>query len=474
MRTIRAKLFMIFSAFMIALIVLGVIFNALFLEDYYIYKNRDIMVDLGKQIELSYKLERQDTEKFINQIDRLEGVSCLITDAQWTVRLTSIPQRLTPDEMRLPSEIDQLLRTYENKLSKGEAVYTVIEKPLDQAAKLMLAKKMENGDLIILRKPIKGIQESVAIANQFYWLAGIILIFIGGLFLAVFSKALTKPLRDMSITANEIAHLNFEKRVMYTSSDELGYLGMSINQMSERLSESLEQLRQDVDRRKQLVRNVSHELKSPIGVIKGYAEGLTYSVVTDPMKTERYCKVIAEECDRMDGLVRQLLDLSMLESGQFTIISQRFNLSEVIKRFVGRYEDQLNHKQIALQIEVDQNLEMEADQELIERLLSNFLENAIHHIGGERVIRIHAFSENRQEIQLAVTNTGQEISEVELQKIWDVFYKVDKSRARVYGGHGIGLSIVKQIAELHGGTVGAENTPEGILFYAKMPIYHKS
>jgi signal transduction histidine kinase len=179
---------------------------------------------------------------------------------------------------------------------------------------------------------MKGISESVAIANQFYIVAGLIIILLGGLFIIIFSKRITEPIVEMSNVAESIANLDFEKRVSSDSRDEIGSLGRSINRICEKLSASMNSLQQDVERRKQLVRNISHELKTPIGVIKGYAEGLKYGVVEDKDKTSKYCTIIATESDRMDRMVRELLNLSVLESGMFQIKIHRFNLEEFFPR----------------------------------------------------------------------------------------------------------------------------------------------
>lgn len=467
MKTIRTKLSVIFAISMVSLVLCGILLNALFLERYYIYKNRDVFIETSKKISEEYVNNRKNIASFINLIDRVEGISCIITDRNQSVKYNSFPQKLGPDAMRLPGEIDQLIQKNENKLFRTY-VYSVVSKTNDQAPKLVFISRLDNGDFIILRKPLKGISESVAIANQFYIFAGLVLIFLGGIFIFIFSKKVTRPVIEMSNVAEGISNLEFNKRVIYDSQDELGSLGKSINKMSEKLSASMNALRQDVERRKQLVRNISHELKTPIGVIKGYAEGLKYGVADDKEKTQRYCTVIAEECNRMDNMVRELLNLSMLESGMFQLNISRFDIGGLIEKLSERFETVFVEKGITLDLKIPKNLIVEADYELLERAVNNYITNAINHAEGKKLIEVTV--ENKDGgIRISVFNTGNHIQEDDLVNIWDVFYKADKARSRQYGGHGLGLSIVRLIAELHGGITGIENLNEGVLFFIEIP-----
>jgi two-component system, OmpR family, sensor histidine kinase VanS len=467
MKTIRIKLSMIFAVFMISLIFCGILLNVLFLERYHIYKNRDSFISVNKKISEEYVNNRKNIATFISVIDRFEGISCIITDKNQRVIYNSFPHKFDPDTTRIPAEVEQLVRENSTKLLKTY-VYSAIEKPKDQVAKLVFISRLDSGELVILRKPLKGISESASIANQFYLFAGLLLILFGGIFIFVFSKTITKPVIEMSSVAEGISNLDFNKRVIYNSQDEIGSLGKSINKISEKLSGSVNALRQDVERRKQLVRNMSHELKTPIGVIKGYAEGLKYGVAEDLEKTQRYCTVIAEECNRMDSMVRELLNLSMLESGMFQLNISEFNIRELIEKINARFETVLAGKGIKLDLSYQKNVVVRADHELLERAVNNYITNAINHAEGSKLIKVTGEKKGKA-VRISVFNTGKHIPVGEIENIWDVFNKVDKARTRQYGGHGLGLSIVRQIAELHGGTTGVMNVSDGVLFYIEIP-----
>ncbi len=467
MKTIRTKLFFFFTLFTVVLVAAGILLNAVFLERYYIYKNKSIMEQTAGEISSEYTQRPGGIVPFINQIDRVDGINCTIADASLNAICNSFPEKQDSDARRLPGEIEQIIR--ENSvILQGGFIYQVIEKPTDEPPRLVFVSRMNAGEYIILKKSMKGIQESVAIANQFYVLAGLFIILAGGFSMFYFSKKLTAPIIEMSGVAESISNLDFNRKVGFDSADELGSLGRSINNMAEKLNNSLAALQQDVERRKQLVRNISHELKTPIGVVKGYAEGLKFGVAQDKDTGDRYCTVIAEECDRMDRLVQELLNLSMLESGTFQIQSFSLDLGGLVQICAERFAPVLEERGIQLEIRREGNLTVKGDQELLERIMNNFMINAIDHTDGAKRVEIGAENTGCA-VRISVFNTGPAVPTAEMERIWDVFYKVDKARTRLYGGHGLGLSIVKLIAGLHGGTAGAFNLEDGVLFYADIP-----
>ena len=468
MKTIKIKLILIFMILMISLVISGILLNSIFLESYYIYKNKGIFVSVSEKISDEYINNKENSNEYINMINSIDGISTTIVDQNFNIEFTSINQKSNSNEKPVSKEIKQLILNNEKKISK-KYIYDVEQKNNDQNTKLVFISKMSTREFIILRKPVKGIHESVSIANQFYIFAGLIVIFVGGIFILIFSKKITKPIIEMSNVAENISNLEFDKLVSIESQDEIGKLGQSINRISEKLSTSINDLKQDVERRKQLVSNMSHELKTPIGIIKGYAEGLKYGVVDDREKMERYCSVIVEECDRMDNLVRELLNHSKMEAGMIELNITSFDSGEFISKIVERFRSTFIDKGITFDFKYVNNYVISADRDMLEKAVNNFITNAIDHIDGRNFIQLTAEKkENR--IKINVFNTGNHIPMEDLEKIWDIYYKVDKSRSRKYGGHGLGLSIVKLIVQLHGGIVKVENVDEGVVFSFEIPI----
>jgi len=272
----------------------------------------------------------------------------------------------------------------------------------------------------------------------------------------------------MSNVAENISNLYFDKRVNLEHQDEIGKLGESINKISEKLSASINGLKQDVERRKQLVSNMSHELKTPIGIIKGYAEGLKYVVVDDKEKMAKYCSVLVEECDRMDNLVRELLNHSKMEAGMVELNITSFDSGEFISKIAERFKPTFIEKGITFDFKCVNNYIISADRDMLEKAINNFITNAIDYVEGRNFIQLTA-EKKEKGIKISVFNTGNHIPTEDLEKIWDIYYKVDKARSRKYGGHGLGLSIVRLIVQLHGGITKVENVGEGVIFSLEIP-----
>lgn len=467
MKTIRGKLFFLFCSLMVLSVLAGILMNTSLLEPFYIYKNKAVFADVSGRISDEYLSGAPDLPDYLSEIDTSEGVSSMIVDRQGRILYVSFPQKADDSSKKVPKEIQDLMNQSSIDAS-GNALYTVMEKQNSETPKLAYVTRLEDRGFLILTKQMKGIEESVLIANEFFALAGVIVVIVGGILMFFFARTVTRPVVEISATARAIAGLDFSRRITVKSKDEIGSLAGSINDISDKLSVSINTLRQDIERRKALVRNISHELKTPIGVIKGYTEGLQYAVAEDQCTRDAYCAVIVSECDRMDRMVRELLDLSLLEANVIPFSPTEFGAGKIIAQVAKRLMSEVSRKDIALVLEADDSVHLTADFELLERALSNLMTNAIKHADGEKRV-VFSVREAGDMVRFSVFNTGKNISEDELSRIWDVFYKVDKSRSRGDAGHGIGLSIVRSVAELHGGHAWAANAAEGVIFYIELP-----
>jgi two-component system sensor histidine kinase VanS len=468
MKTIRIKLFLIFLLFMVGFVSCSILLNLLFLERYYISQNKGLFIAQARNVAKQYSNDRNELESLLGEIDRVNNISLMITNQQNEIVVSSFPPRRGLRPTKVPPEIEELIQENINRLEESY-LYTAVERRDNPNREIVFIIRLErSGEMLIMRKSIRGINESSAIAIRFFIFSGVFLSLVGGIIIFYFSSKLTRPIIEMSRIAERISNLDFTGRVNIDSPDEIGSLGGSINRIAEKLSSSIDELRNDVERRKLLVRNMSHELKTPIGVIKGYTEGLRFGVAQDRQMAEKYCGIIAAECDRMDGIIRELLHLSLLESGAFELKQTRFNLTKMISSIRERFLPIMEKEQIVLKIQCPAGLMVMADCELIERAVTNFVTNALHYVDEKKTIEITA-EKTGVRIRISTFNSGPGISEEEMAKIWDVFYKTDPARTRENTGHGLGLAIVKHIAQLHNGNYGVENVSGGIRFYLEWP-----
>ena len=342
----------------------------------------------------------------------------------------------------------------------------------------------DNQTAFFLTIPVGSIKESIDLFNRVLIVLSIISIIGGSVAIFIISNNMTKPLLELSEISKKMSHLQFENKYEVKTNDEIGVLGNSINDLSQKLEKAIKelknanvQLKSDLAKKEELdlmrqefVANVSHELKTPIALIRGYAEGLeNKDIVSDNENRDYYISVIKDETDKMNNMVHELLSLSSLERGNEELDIERINLLEVVRGVANSFELKIKENSIKFEINIDDNMYVWADGFKLEEVVRNYLSNAINHVDDKKYIKIYADMCEESKIKLIVFNSGIQLDEVEREKIWDKFYKVDKARTRDYGGTGLGLSIVKAIAEKHSTVCGCENVIinnlKGMSFY---------
>lgn len=219
--------------------------------------------------------------------------------------------------------------------------------------------------------------------------------------------------------------------------------------------------------RKEFISNVSHELKTPIALIQGYAEGLQECINEDEASREFYCEVIVDEADKMNKLVKNLLTLNQLESGSEQVVFERFDLVELAKGVIQSTAILREQNGITLRLYGEGAEYVWADEFKTEQVLTNYISNAIHYADGEKRIEVN-IKQKEEVVRVEVFNTGSHIPEEDIDQIWDKFYKVDKARTREYGGNGIGLSIVKAIMDSFHRECGVRNEENGVTFWFEL------
>ena len=283
-----------------------------------------------------------------------------------------------------------------------------------------------------------------------------------------------------------MADLDFDAKYNGRDKNEIAILGENINKMSAALEKTISELKtannelqKDIaekteidEMRKEFISNVSHELKTPIALIQGYAEGLQEGISDDEESREWYCEVIRDEAEKMNVLVRKLLTLNQLEWGKEPVTMERFDIVTLINNQLQAVDILLKQNGIRLQLQKRETTYVWAEEFKIGEVLSNYLSNAIHHCAGDKIIDIR-FREYDGRIRVTVFNTGVPIPEECIAHVWEKFYKVDKARTREYGGSGIGLSIVKAIMESMNQAYGVDNYTNGVAFWFEVELQEK-
>lgn len=340
---------------------------------------------------------------------------------------------------------------------------------------------LDNGYSIILRTPIQGIKDNVNISTTLIKYVGGAILIVGIISAFVVSTYITRPIKQLSDIAERMSEMDFDARYEGSDKGEIGLLGKSMNNMSEKLEHNIAELKKanlelkkDIDKKEKLeimrtdfLSNVSHELKTPIALIQGYAEGLKEGITDDPESMGFYYDVIMDEANKMNTMVKRLLTLNQIEFGNDEPDMERFNINELIASVVDANAIRAGQKNMSIVFDNrnEQNF-VWADEYKTEEVLTNYISNALNHCDGKQAIEVRTSkSEDGATLTVTVYNSGRNIAEEDLERIWEKFYKTDKARTREYGGNGIGLSIVKAIMESMGQEYGVRNVSDGVEFW---------
>ncbi len=288
---------------------------------------------------------------------------------------------------------------------------------------------------------------------------------------------LTKPIKQMVQITDKMSKLDFSEKLPPTKVLELSELSDQINTMSDTLDTALtdlqaknKKLQEDIENERTLdnlrqvfISGVSHELKTPIAIIQGYAEGALTFLDTDPQAAKEYCTVIMDESVRMNQMVMKLLEITKYDSGAYVPTNEVFSIHDMIEEWFEKETNTFAEKGITAFNDIPADCYGEGDSIILASVANNYLSNAVSHVDGEKIIRVYA--ETLPDVhRIWVENTGNPIADKDIDKIWNSFYRADKAMSRSQGRFGLGLAIVASIQKLHGQEYGVENTANGVRF----------
>ena len=484
-KSVRFKLFLTLCVVIAIIVLCLVAINSIVLESFYLYTKT-------RNVKLVYQKINNYYNSNKNNINIEEELKRIAFNNNFDIFIETNENIIIFNTNKdIYSTLD-VITSAKNQSNQNNIIYeednikiTRINDQYNSISYILLSGQLDNGYYLYISMPAVPIEESVEISNQALIIIGLIILLISSFIASYISKKFTSPIVELNDITNKMAKLDFSQKYRIADADdEINELGKNINTMSDKLESTIKQLREnnvelekDIEEkskidemRKQFISDVSHELKTPIALIQGYAEGLIENVNTDDESRKFYAEVILDESNKMDTLVKQLLELIKLEYGKREFNNKEFDIVELINEVIRKCKVMIEEKNIKIDFNANQKVMVNADDFYIEQVVTNYFTNAIKHameINNEKKIEIK-IEKKEEKIRVSIFNTGNNIKEENLNKIWGRFYKEDTSRNRTDGGTGIGLALVKAIMNNYKNSYGAINKEDGVEFYFEL------
>lgn len=481
--SIRRQMIAVFVGLIVCMLVILLLLVGSGLEPYYIREKEANFAELYDEID---QITRSGslTEDELSQVNRT-AERYNFYYIVWNFSNESGFSNLHDSQMLLMQLAGVLFNKIDSQVMERNDDYQVVEfrDGTQQVDYLALWGTVGDSYNIFIRSPLGSIQETMVLFYRFLIIVGIGVIAGGILLVWYFSRRLTEPLRELAVLSARMADLDFEAKYTSGGEGEIGVLGENFNSMSEKLQSTISELKnanfrlqQDIEQKEKIEKmrtdfmgNVSHELKTPIALIQGYAEGLREGVSDDAESREFYCDVIMDEAAKMNQMVKNLMTLNQLEFGDENVEFQRFDLTELIRGVLQSMEIVAQQKEARVQFRQKEPVYVWADEFKAEQVVRNYVSNAFNHLDGDRVVDVKLIPSG-DKVKVTVFNTGAPIPEEDVPHIWEKFYKVDKAHTREYGGNGIGLSIVKAIMDSFHQEYGVKNYDNGVEFWFELDV----
>lgn len=489
--SVKVKLFVTLSLTILLVIMFLIMVNNFALENFYLYNKEKTLKSVYATINSYYKNPSQnsDIETELEKISVKNNFDILIKDNNG-INVYTTNKNFSSVIGTINDIIDKFNISSSQEIEKNDRFSIRKQRDIKNGISyIMLSGVLDNGYLLYIRIPITSIQDSVRISNNFLLLMAGFTIIVSAIMVTIVSRKFSEPILELNNIAKKMSNLDFSHKYEVTDAkDEINNLGISINIMSDKLEKTIKQLREtnielekDIEEKSKLdemrtsfISDVSHELKTPIALIQGYSEGLLENVNNDEESRKFYAEVILDETNKMDRLVKQLLELMKLEYGKRDFSNHEFSIVELEKEVIRKSKVMIDERQIEIEFNEEQEIQVIADDFYIEQVITNYLTNAIKHVkevNGEKIIKIsNEIDLEKNKVCIKVFNTGDEIKEESLARIWNRFYKADESRNRDDGGTGIGLAFVKAIMNNYQNKYGVNNLENGVEFYFELDL----
>ncbi len=489
-KSIKIQIAVSFIGLITAILLSSLLANRQFLEKYYIRHKQSALLNVYEEMQeiVGSKDSEHNMLEALDEMVEVNNIMFVLVSEDGTQVISSASNERQREEM-----VAQLFGHIMNLHSdKGELLKKSERYEIRRSRNVMnggeyieMWGNLRRGGTFLIRTPMESIRESAVLSNRLSGAIMVVMTLLGSILIWLFSRRIANPIKELAELSKRMANLDFNAKYTSGGENEIGVLGRNFNVMSAKLEGTIAELKRanyelqkDIEKKEKMeqmrtefIGNISHELKTPIALIQGYAEGLKENITGNAAQREFYCDVIVDESMKMNRLVQNLLTLNQLEVGTETVTFERFNVVAMIKGVVESNAIVIEQKGVHVEICAEDAVYVWADEWKAEQVLSNYFSNALHHVSEAGEIRISvAILEEKGTARIAVYNTGERIPEEDIDHIWNKFYKVDKARTREYGGNGIGLSIVKAVMESFQRDYGVKNEEEGVTFWYELDV----
>ena len=462
---IRFRVFLEVGAIFVVSLIALIVVNSQLLDDVYLW-NEELSL---KQMAQEAQEHIGDYQSLLREFEVKNGVSIDLYDNNDNYVYEGSGRFVSGNKLIVVSRAE----------NEDGSYFNILQEENSSTQYILYGKDFSNGYHIEITSQKDVIQENASIATRVTTLIAVVAMLLALIYISGYAKRFTKPIIKITETANKMSNLDFSQKCEINSKDEIGILADSINKLSASLDTALtelkttnEQLVSDIEKERKLekmrqdfVSSASHELKTPIAIIRGYAEGLKINVDEEDTAMQEYCDIIMNEADKMNSLVLSLLEASLYSSGMKTLNKEDFELNEFIKEYMKAAKPIFEEKEInAKFIDPENKLMVFADKSQIERVLSNYISNACSHTKNEKEI-IVSVEDSGEKYKVSVYNSGSFIDDKDKDNIFNSFYRADKAHSRKEGRFGLGLSIVKSIMDMHKCECGFTNKENGVEFW---------
>ncbi len=485
--SISKKLFLITFGLIFIVLIFSMLFQILFFEDFYLNKKiKDMTREINKFSEI-YSYDISDEKNLIKALFRFEqdnNSKVAIFSINGELKYLTNYSNNNDDFQTLTAFCTELLndKSLINKvITTGKSQSSVFENQFTNTTKIGTIAPMSlnsrNDSIIISVSSMQPINEATGVIREFYFYLFLGFIIIGFFLSSVYANLISKPLVNINKVAKRMSSMDFTAKCEETSDDEIGNLATTLNFLSSTLKNALDDLKlknkkleEDIEKerkleemRKDFVASVSHDLKTPIGIIEGYAEGLKDGIATGK-DALIYLETIIDESHKMNKLVTNMLELSKLESGNLELVLERFNILRLIRKLLKSFKLEFDSKNIKITLNTDlEYCYVIGDIFQLEQVLTNLISNTLKYTpnGNDVIIEVNYVNDL---VNLSIENKGSFIPEDEIDNLYNKFYRIDKARNTSNNSNGLGLAIVKRILSLHESSYSLYNTEDGVKF----------